>query len=79
MKKGDLSVTTIIVIALGLLVLIVLAILIFRSGSNADTSTTCITKGGVCKTTPCPDYEIPSASDACKGGYCCSPVKNTAS
>jgi len=76
-KKGQgLSVSTIILVAIGLLVLIVLAILIFRSGSSADSSTACVKQGGMCKTGTCTaEYKISGTGLCGIGQMCCSPVK----
>lgn len=51
-KKGaELSMNVIIIAAIGLLVLVVLAILVFNSANKTDIGTNCISKGGVCKET----------------------------
>lgn len=41
MKKGELSITVIVVAAIALLVLVVLAYLVIRAGGNIGTGTSC--------------------------------------
>ena len=75
-RKGQgLSINMIILVAIALLVLVIIAILISRSGRDFNTSTKCIKKGGICRTT-CLDGEgeIPiSIGELCgdTGAQCC--------
>ena len=48
-KKGDLSINIIIVAAIALLVLIILAVLILRTGNRVDVGTRCEALGGNCE------------------------------
>jgi len=52
MKKGDLSINIIIIAAIALLVLVILSILLFRSGTSIQQGTSCSGVGGVCSTDP---------------------------
>lgn len=48
MKKGDLSISTIILIVLGVLVLVIILASIFRSSDSFTTATSCSAAGGRC-------------------------------
>ena len=47
-KKGELSITVIVVAAIALLVLVILAYLVIKSGSNIREGTKCKSLGGTC-------------------------------
>ena len=79
-KKGvEMSLNVIIIAAIGLLILLILAFLVVRSGGNVSETTTksCVTQAGVCGNTPCEQgKQITSTSD-CKTSpntYCCKIV-----
>jgi preprotein translocase subunit SecG len=48
MRKGDLSINIIIVAALALIILVIISVLLFRSGSQIGTGTSCTGLGGTC-------------------------------
>lgn len=82
MKKGDLSINIIIVAAIALLILVIISVLIFRSGSNVRENTeSCSAANGVCGTS-CDDvaYDrggvwIPNLARICPEGLvCCTKV-----
>lgn len=74
-KKGQgLSINVIIIAAIALLVLIVLAVLIARSGGHVSDGTRCIEKGGLCKTTFCPNNQVPGIDLCTDGQTCCSVI-----
>jgi len=50
MKKGDLSINIIIIAAIALLVLVIISILLFRSGTSIQHGTSCTGIQGVCST-----------------------------
>ena len=65
-KKGvELSMNVIIIAAIGLLVLVILAVLVINSGGKFQGGTqTCTAKGGICM-------------DACTGTYAANPNGGT--
>lgn len=82
-KKGvELSMNVIIIAAIGLLVLIILAVLVINSSGRLQRgiSESCATKGGTCKV-DCGANPIITASDPsvylCDNGYQCCSVFNT--
>ena len=48
MKKGDLSINIIIVAAIALIILVIISVLVFRSGSQVSKGTSCEGVGGQC-------------------------------
>ena len=46
MKKGDLSINIIVVAAIAMLILVIMSVLIFRTGSGLTDSTMCENLGG---------------------------------
>lgn len=83
MKKGDLSINIIIVAAIALLILVIISVLIFRSGGNIrDNTESCTAVGGVCDSA-CDlvandrgGVWIPNPSRICpnQGDICCTKV-----
>ncbi|MFH1211409.1 MAG: hypothetical protein V1659_00590 [Candidatus Woesearchaeota archaeon] len=75
MKKGMSSIEIIIATALGLIILVVLAVLIFRSAGNATTGTACAKQGGVCRENCNPSTtwnEVTEGQASCgTGKFCC--------
>ncbi len=76
-KKGaELSMNVIIIAAIGLLILVILAILVISRATNVSTGTDCIAKGGICKiSSECTQDKVISdgtCSDNTK--TCCSPI-----
>jgi len=54
MRKGDLSMSTIVMAAIAILVLIILASFVLRAGGNvAEAQRSCVIQGGVCSYEPC--------------------------
>ena len=49
MKKGYSAIGLMITIAVGLIILVVLAVIVFKGGKDVTTGTACNTDGGVCK------------------------------
>lgn len=73
-KKGQgISINTIIITAIALLVLIILAVLVARSGGMASKGTSCISKGGICKEI-CDHDRIVGVTCPEVGHTCCNPV-----
>ena len=48
MKKGDLSINIIVIAAIAMIILVVVSVLVFRSGGILDSSRTCAAVGGEC-------------------------------
>jgi hypothetical protein len=48
MKKGDLSINIIIVAAIALIILVIISVLVFRTGGQIGTGTSCSGIGGQC-------------------------------
>lgn len=62
-KKGtELSMNVIIIAAIAILVLVILAVFVFRTGNQVDKGTGCESLGGKCMPAPCgstnPTYKI---------------------
>ncbi len=88
-KKGDLSINMIVIAAIAMIILVVISVLIFRSGGILNESQTCSAIGGVCVDDTyyksCSDYandmwlentytKHPTA--ACEENtFCCIPLK----
>ena len=74
-KKGaDLSMNVIIIAAIALLVLVILAVLLFRSGGQVSEGTGCEGFGGQCASVRPADgnwVENPAFSDSCGVGASC--------
>jgi hypothetical protein len=73
-KKGvELSMNVIIIAAIGLLVLVILAVLVINSSGRLQVGLrdSCNAKGGVCKVT-CDIGENQITSGKCDTGVCCS-------
>ncbi len=47
-KKGDLSINIIIIAAIALIILVIISVLLFRSGGQIQTGTSCQGIGGTC-------------------------------
>ncbi|NQU98099.1 hypothetical protein HQ533_01415 [Candidatus Woesearchaeota archaeon] len=76
-RKGQgLSINTIIIAAIGILVLVILALLVARSGSHVSDNTECIKKAAVCQKTCDEDKQVSTyAGEFCTGSlWCCRPV-----
>ena len=89
-KKGDLSINIIIIAAIALIILVIISVLLFRSGGDLQRGTSCEGVGGVCIDTQldaasCRDYaEYVLYTDqsytrhvaSCpnRGEICCMPV-----
>ncbi|MFT4311227.1 MAG: hypothetical protein ACMXX7_01220 [Candidatus Woesearchaeota archaeon] len=74
MKKGDLSISTIILIVLGVLVLVIILATMFRSSDGFNTATACAAEGGRCIdpfTFNCESNFIQDASCPVQGEQCC--------
>ncbi len=58
MKKGDLSINIIIVAAISLIILVIIAVLIFGTGSQINRAKSCSGLGGMCisEGESCSDY-----------------------
>jgi hypothetical protein len=73
-KKGvELSMNLIIIAAIGLLVLVILAVLVINSGGKAQTGLqSCVAQGGICQTgTTCASGQSVAAPDCNNGKTCC--------
>lgn len=81
MKKGDLSINIIVIAAVALLVLVILSILLFRSGNDVNHARTCEGVGGICAPPgqSCSDisynqgqsYQLSTNFECTGGGACC--------
>jgi hypothetical protein len=81
-KKGvELSMNVIIIAAIGLLVLIILAVLVINAGGRTQIGVrdSCNAKGGVCKLNGCDTAAGEERIDSgkCDTGDCCSIFKAT--
>lgn len=60
-KKADLSINIIIIAAIALIILVIVSVLLFRSGGQLTTGTSCTGIGGQClddwEYTSCSEYE----------------------
>jgi hypothetical protein len=80
MKRGELSMEVIIIAAIALLVLVILSVLIIRSGGSVATGTSCLSPsiGGRCGSDAADcasDGRIPSTNSGCGDGeVCCIPL-----
>ncbi|MGV8086316.1 MAG: hypothetical protein ACP5N1_01670 [Candidatus Woesearchaeota archaeon] len=74
MKKGvELSMNVIIIAAIGLLVLVILAVLVIQAGTKTVEGTkNCNSAGGICST-GCDSESILADTSGCEGSkpYCC--------
>jgi len=71
MKKGEsISMNLIIIAAIALLVLVVLAVMIMKSGNSLGRAGACEGAGGACKESCNPDYESRDFSKGGKFGGC---------
>ena len=73
-KKGvELSMNVIIIAAIGLLVLVILAVLVINSSTKFQTGATknCNTLGGLCKPTCDTGATIPEGQGSCGTNQCC--------
>jgi hypothetical protein len=70
-KKGDLSINIIIIAAISLLVLIILAVLVLRTGGKINTGTTCV--GGTCQDDcdTAAGYTVDPTGSCTGGKICC--------
>lgn len=76
MKKADLSINMIIIIAIGLVILLIVIYLLISRSNNLRDNTSCIDKGGVCTASQnCPEYTDQIGVEYCKGRdmMCCKP------
>lgn len=71
-RRGGISIQTIIVAALGILVLSVVAFLVIETMNETDSNISCTSRGGQCTTDDCTD-EI-EGEDLCQTGTCCVPL-----
>ncbi|MBU0665822.1 MAG: hypothetical protein ABIC91_01395 [Nanoarchaeota archaeon] len=78
-KKGvEMSLSTIVIAAICLFVLVILIVLVSKQGVNVSKSTTCITKGGSCQKTNCGSEKLIGIGDGycpdTTAQYCCRPI-----
>ena len=77
-KKGaELSMNVIIIAAIGLLVLVILAILVINSAGKTNTGIDCISKGGICKTDCGTMGANPNGGTCSTSGQTCCAVVST--
>jgi hypothetical protein len=73
MKRGEISMEVIIIAAIALLVLVILSVLIIRSGGKVAQE--CVNVGGTCQSgtlpTDCTDGKIYSPNSCGSGQVCC--------
>ena len=71
MKKGDLSINIIIVAAIALLILVIISVLIFRSGTNIRVNTeSCSAVKGIC------DVDCSAVADNYGGVWVSNPTRS---
>ncbi len=75
-KKAELSISMIIMAAIGVLILVIIAFLVFKSGGKANSAVSCTLEGGTCRTSCDEGWEpvtFQSGEDPCSsnGGQCC--------
>jgi hypothetical protein len=77
-KRGELSMEVIIIAAIALLVLVILAVLIIRSGGTVASGTSCTSPsiGGECvpKGSSCSEGYIPGSNACGQDEMCCVPL-----
>ena len=78
-KAQGLSMSTIIIAAIALLVLVILATFLLRSGGDVNEGTSCEGIGGTCNPDDCNNMGdgtyIPKGQSTCDEGYvCCIPL-----
>lgn len=77
MKKGNLSINTIIVAVLALLVLVIVIFLLSRGGTGLNEGTNCGLYGGICTDKVCnePIYDENNQKPTCsnRAQECCKP------
>lgn len=74
MKKADLSINMIIIIAIGLVILLVVIFLLVSRSNNLREGTSCIDRGGVCTNDEnCPNSQDRLGTEGCKNQICCRP------
>jgi|GEM_PF-6194864 len=80
-KKGvELSMNVIIIAAIGLLVLVILAVLVINAGGKTQTQMkSCIAVGGICQPNGCDTSKgySPQTSGTCDTGACCTLFSTT--
>ncbi|MCF7798754.1 hypothetical protein K9M74_02520 [Candidatus Woesearchaeota archaeon] len=72
-KKGsELSMNVIIIAAIAVLVLVILAMFVFKSGNNIEKSTGCFAMNGMCNPDTTHTLRYPAGDGECKdlGGKC---------
>jgi hypothetical protein len=73
MKRGEISMEVIIIAAIALLVLVILSVLVIRSGGNVAKE--CQNVGGTCESgslpTDCPEGKLYSPNNCGSGYVCC--------
>lgn len=87
-KKGDLSINMIVIAAIAMIILVVVSVLIFRSGGILNESRTCSAIGGTCvedyvydSCSEYAEYETdsytrhPTAACEQEDTFCCVPLK----
>lgn len=78
MKRGEISMEVIIIAAIALLVLVILSVLVIRSGGNVAKE--CLNIGGSCESgslpTDCPDGKVYSPNNCNTGYVCCIALTN---
>ena len=76
MKKAELSISMIVVIAISLIILVIVVFLIANRAGSLDKSTKCTSVGGICKPYCAPADQL-GGPDLCPGSftqYCCNPL-----
>ena len=75
LKKAELSINMIVIVAICIIVLVVVVFLVINRGERLDTVTKCTTEGGVCvREVACqPSAEIGKHPQYCSAGtpVCC--------
>jgi hypothetical protein len=71
-RTAALSIQTIIIAAVGILVLSVLAYLLIGAGNDTEEGISCASEGGVCGN--CDSDEVVSQDASCSEGRCCQPL-----
>jgi hypothetical protein len=64
-RRAELSINLIIMVVIAIIILVIIVFLIARSGKDANNSTACPSKGGICK-----EYDKCAATDQIAGAKC---------
>ena len=75
LKKAELSINMIVIVAISIIVLVIIVFLVINRGDRLDSVTKCTTEGGVCVRANTCEREIGTHPEYCSAGMpvCCPP------